>query len=314
MKYLLIINPKSGNRLQKTYEHRVRHYFEWYGIKTEVRYSEYPGHSTIIARESLNQGFDVIIGCGGDGTINEVVNGLACSEQKMGIIPWGTGNVFAREMNFPLSLKKICKMIRKGRSVRIDLGKAEDRYFLLMYSSGFDAYALKHVERKGIKKIFGVFAYIIGAVKGFVRYRFPEINVEFEDNTTMTASMVVVSNTSRYGRYFKFSPTAIPVDGVLDLFIYKERGRWSLIKLFMRLLINSITGNHRNTHYFFLKQHSYFKVRSIKISSVDTKYYSQLDGDLFNKQSVRISVEPKGVDMILPRSIIKMFSKKLLFK
>ena len=120
MKYLLIVNPKSGKGTAPERVDAVVRYFRRHGHEVDVRLTNRPGHAVDIAAAACSSGYHAIVGCGGDGTINEVLNGMTGSNCLLGILPWGTGNVFAAEMGLPTRLRAACRLIRKGSSARFD--------------------------------------------------------------------------------------------------------------------------------------------------------------------------------------------------
>jgi diacylglycerol kinase (ATP) len=308
MKYLLIVNPMSGDRSGLKKIRFVTRYFARKGDKIEVRLTEYPGHAAEIAGECCDKDFDFIIGAGGDGTINEVLNGLIGKFQKLAILPWGTGNVFAREMNFPIRLKSACKMIRKGKSIRLDAGRSNGHYFLLMAGAGFDAYSLRQLGGD-LKKNLGIFAYAVGVLKAFSRYRYPEIEVTLGNGEKDKGSFVLVSNTSRYGAFFSFSPKALSTDGLLDVFVFRETGTWSTLKMLTRLLMEAIGWLNPAKRTPFLKKIGSYKTSSLTITSSD-RVLTQLDGELSAPLPSQIEIHPKAVEIILPGKTVKRYKKK----
>jgi diacylglycerol kinase (ATP) len=309
-KFLLIVNPDSGTGKNVRKIQFIERYFKKHNIKIEIQYTGYAGHATEIAAGSNGGKYGSVIGCGGDGTINEVANGLAGTGVKMGIIPWGTGNVLAREMKFPRSLKKICKTIVRGKSMKMDLGSCNGRYFLLMASVGVDAYSLKLVKNSFLKKMTGVFAYAFGVFKAFINYKFPEIEVVFDNGAVERCFFILISNTSRYGRYFRITPYADPFDGLLDVIIYKEKGRLNFLKFFLGILWNTLSGNHKNNHEFFYKKNNFYRVGSLKVRSLSGNIVSQLDGDHFTVNDLNFNIRKKFLDVILPKKTIKKIKKK----
>ena len=117
MRFLLIANPVSGDARMEAKIEAALAYFAKHADSVDLRFTEYPGHATSIAREGAFHGYDAIIGAGGDGTINEVLNGIVGTGARLGVLPWGTGNVFAKEMRISSRIKKQCKLIRKGKAI-----------------------------------------------------------------------------------------------------------------------------------------------------------------------------------------------------
>ncbi len=176
-----------------------------------------------IAREAVEQKIDVFIVAGGDGTINEVVQELAGSETALGVLPSGTVNVWAREVGIPLNDPDGAReVLIHGQRRRVDLGKVNDRYFLLMSTLGFDAEVTRAVERKPAKR-FGVFGYIfVGSQAGL---RYPDFHViiqqEGERARRLSALQVVIGNTQLYAGAIKFTWQAKCDDGLLDICVVR---------------------------------------------------------------------------------------------
>ena len=297
-KILLIINPNSGQGKKDI--GIIRKYFTKKKCQLDIIHTEYKGHAAEISKKySSDDTYDVIVGAGGDGTINEVITGLIGSDKKIGIIPWGTGNVFAREMNIPLKTKKACKVILKGKPVKIDIGRSNSGYFFLMCSAGFDAYTIKHTESLKIKKIFGKFTYIIGGIKAVLKYNYPLINVEFDDGSTEIGVFILISNTARYGSYFTISPDATPVDGFFDVYIYRLPGKFNLLKLLFQIILNAFTGTNKK---IILKEGMYKKARKLVLKS-ESNVLSQLDGDIHDLLPLKINLIPQAVNIVLPKKI-----------
>ncbi|OHD61002.1 MAG: hypothetical protein A2014_00855 [Spirochaetes bacterium GWF1_49_6] len=322
-KYLLIYNPRSGQGRYRQYIDETARYFSERGLELELRGTEEPGHATDIARDACASDTDVIIGAGGDGTINEVLNGMVGGDKTLAVLPWGTGNVFAAEMNIPVHPRQACKVITDGYSARLDVaristtlrqgsGHALDdhgRYFLLMCGAGFDAYSIKKVEQLNIKRVIGKLAYAIGSIHAFSRYGFPEIEVELDNGRRDKGTFVLVSNTSRYGVYFTISPRAVPTDGLLDVYIFKEAGRWNFVKLAAQVLLTAFMPRTRRRKIFFKKQ-SFYRAKSVKLSSAHI-VPTQIDGELFHPLPAKIEVAPSAVNVILPKRVLMRVRKYL---
>jgi len=312
-KYLLIINPNSGQGKYKNYIESIKKYFKKYRMPLDIIITKQKNDATKIAKKhSKSNKYKIIIGAGGDGTINEVLNGVVGTDKKIAIIPWGTGNVFAREMNISFRPKRFCKIIRKENFIKLDIAKCNNKYFFLMTSAGFDAYSIKYAEKTNLKKFIGHLAYIIGSINAFAKYKFPEIEVEIDGKIHDKGTFVLISNTSRYAMYFSITPHAIPNDGLLDVYIFKEAGRFNFIKLLAQVILSAFSSKHRRNQTIFLKKQSFYKAKKIKLYS-QGKVFTQVDGDLAGHLPKEIKIIPKAVNFILPNRIIKRY-KRLLKK
>lgn len=303
MRYLLIVNPRSGDQNHSRKLRAVIANFERRGLSLDVRVTERPGHATDLAKE-VGDHYDVVIGAGGDGTINEVLNGLAGTRRKMAIIPWGTGNVFALEMNFPRTVAGVCRMIRRGESLLLDTASCNGRRFLLMCGAGFDAYSLKQLEGLDVKRTAGKLAYLVGGMRAFGRYSYPEMEVELPDGRRELCRYALVSNTSRYGSYFTISPGANPVDGLLDLFLFNESGRLSLLRLAFRVFLSAFGLNTLRRPSPFLSKIATYRVEALRLTSSGTAF-AQLDGEFSGALPIEVRVDPRSVDCVLPRRTIR---------
>jgi YegS/Rv2252/BmrU family lipid kinase len=310
MRYLLIANPASGRGLAGRGAEAVAEYFRRRGHEMETRFTERPGHAEELAREGAKGDYEAIIVGGGDGTINEALNGMAGSAKKLAIIPWGTGNVFASEMRYPRSVGAICKLILKGDSELLDLGLCGDRRFLLMAGVGVDAYSLKQLEGGALKRRLGVIAYAVAALRAFARYSYPPIRVELPDGRVDSGSFVLVSNTSRYGDVFSFTPRASPLDGLLNVFVFREAGRWSTIVLVLRYLARFIVDPNLAAPPFGLQRSRLYRAKSLRLSSARS-VLSQIDGELGGALPLEFSILPGAVRLIVPRRRLRSYRRRM---
>jgi YegS/Rv2252/BmrU family lipid kinase len=309
MRYVLIANPVSGFGLARSQISLVEAYFRKHGQVLEVRLTRAAGDAERLARDAASDAFDVIIAGGGDGTINEVLNGMAGSGKKLAVIPWGTGNVFAKEMRFPKGLGAVCRLILQGRSERMDVGLYGQRRFLLMVGAGFDAYSLKQLAGQGLKRRLGVIAYAAAGIKAFARYRFPAISLELEDGRKDSGSFVLVSNTSRYGDVLSFTPNATPFDGLLDVFVFRETGRFDTIILGLRYLLRFIIDPNLATPPLGLQRSRIYRTRRLRLSSAKP-VLTQVDGEVGVDLPVELAVERAAVDLIVPRPSVRRYRRR----
>lgn len=289
MNILLITNPSAGKGKAEAYLPKLKSFFLRNCSKLDIYKTKQRGDAFKKAKKCAGK-YDTIIAVGGDGTVNEVVNGIAKSKSKLGIIPIGTTNVFARQMDIPSNPIEACKVILKNRVRRVDLGKVNNQYFLLMAGVGFDASALNKVE-PFFKKIIGIGAYSIAVLEELIRHNPPLLKITYEGRTT-EGYFVVIGNIKSYGlKFFQVTPYAEMDDGFLDVCVFKDK--LDLIN-FLKY-ISEIT----------IKQHTtspdvvYFKAKKIKIDSKE-KALVQVDGDVICRTPVAISIVPKSISIICP--------------
>lgn len=285
MRIKLILNPNSGNGLGISHIPIIKKKFKNWQI--DIYKTRSKGDATKEAKKSGT--YDIVIVAGGDGTINEVINGLAGSKVKLGIIPIGTGNVFAKELKLPINIHKICNIIKKTKTRVYDLGKANNNYFLLCCGIGFDASVLKEMNPL-IKKILGVFSYPVYAIKRLVNYNAPLIYVR-ANSKKKKGFFLIVSNIKEYAGLFEFSPDANPYDGKLDacLFEYKIKF-FRIIKELIKVKSKLKLKPQDVLHYQF---------ENIRVES-DSKVLVQTDGEIIGTTPVDIKVVPKAISIIVP--------------
>ena len=287
---VVILNPIAGMRKIPGLEKRLEQAFRRHGIPCELLLTKNAGDATAFARQAVQQGADLVVAAGGDGTVNEVVNGLAGSNTPLGIIPLGTVNVLARELRIPLSTSKAIRTIAEGTPKPIDLGVANGRYFTLMAGFGFDAEVVTNVLQP-IKDWIGASAYILKGLETLAKCKATEITLEMPEETySAKAFLVVVANVSTYGYNLHITPMATPDDGLLDICVFERP-------------ITDRIGFMRQVAEVFINRHMYHKaVRFFQTTAVtlrsDPETFVQLDGDPFGKTPVEISVAPRILPVI----------------
>lgn len=236
----LIINPRAGESNYCRIKGRIQlpdieRALNAVGIFPKIMRTRYKNHATDIATQCVKEGQDLVIVAGGDGTLNEVINGLAYSSVPLAVIPTGTVNVYAIERGIPRDLQAICQRIATGTPTIIDLGKVNQRYFLSMAGSGFDATVIKKLDTS-LKKYIGSLAYLIGALKEVLMYKQRNMSIVIDaDTSPIQVQQVVVSNSRYYGGNFTVSNSASITDGQLDVCYLKKVSIITLIKTLFQL-------------------------------------------------------------------------------
>ncbi len=238
----MIFNPAArGNKAR----HFRRHLDEIGGLSA-LKATTAPGDARRLAAEAVGEGFDLIVAAGGDGTVNEVLNGLGDAPDGfartcLGVLPLGTVNVFARELALPLRIEQAWEVLQRGREKRIDLPRVEfsengirrQCYFAQLAGAGFDARAIELVDWSHKKKI-GPLAYVIAGLKA-LRERQPKITVR-TGGQSVTGEFVLVGNGRFYGGPVPAFPQADLRDGFLDICILSRLNWWTLMRCVPGLL------------------------------------------------------------------------------
>ncbi len=230
-KILIIANPKSGNNRGLQHAELARALLTQNGISVAVRYTKARGDAEVIAFKAVEEGYSCVVACGGDGTVNEVVNGIVGTDVSLGILPSGRGNDFARSVNIPFSPQKAAMVLLKGHKVICDLGKVNNRYFATVVTLGFDSEVAKFVYQ-GSGPFNGVLAYLWGVIRTLRRYKGIDLRISGEFGVAVQKVLLVATgNTSTYGGGIKIVPNADPTDGKLDICIVRMMSIGQILKL-----------------------------------------------------------------------------------
>lgn len=289
---VIIANPASGGfpHHHHNYEETMS-FLKEQGWQVELWPTDGPGAARTLARRAVEQKVSVVIAAGGDGTINEVIQALAGSETALGVLPTGTVNVWAREMNIPLEEAKAREILIHGRTRRIDLGQVNGRYFLLMVGIGFDGEVAQAVERKPLKRL-GVLGYILAALwygPGYLGFPLT-LRIDEAEPVRTRALQIVAGNTQLYGGAFKITWLARCDDGLLDLCVVHKRGlfgRWIVLGDFML--------KHK-------RRRLWVRYNTFKKMVIETKepVAIQVDGDPAGHTPATFEVAPGALKVIVP--------------
>ena len=217
-KVLFIVNPVAGTGRQKKIESVVEENLDHDLFDHSIRYTEHIHHGTELAREAADQGFDCVVAVGGDGSVNDVAQGLKDTGVHMGIIPCGSGNGLARTLKIPLRPALAVKTLNKLHSQTIDSIVVNDRYLSVNASGvGFDAYIarlLKAVKKRGFQ------AYTSLVLREFASYKSNNYRITVDGRTlSRKAWFIAIANGRQYGYNLSVAPKAQISDGLLDITI-----------------------------------------------------------------------------------------------
>ncbi len=226
MPICVIFNPAARGEKAK----RFRRQLDAIGSQCAFKATAAPGDARRLAAEAVADGFDLIVAAGGDGTVNEVLNGIGDAPNgferaRLGVLPLGTVNVFARELKIPLRVERAWEILQRGRELKIDLpcveffanGVRQKRCFVQLAGAGLDARAIELLDLRQKKKI-GPLAYVIAGLKA-LREKKPEITVR-ADGQNFSGELVLIGNGKFYGGPFGIFPSADLHDGLLDVCIF----------------------------------------------------------------------------------------------
>ena len=262
---VIILNPAARSERTNRWRSRVESLTDG----CMVCETSQPGEAESMARQAVAEGFEKIVAAGGDGTINEVVNGLAGSTAMLGLLPIGTVNVFAMELGLPSHSLELCWDIICGEHTRlVDLPSANDKHFVQLAGVGLDAQVVKETSAN-LKRNFGPLSYLISAAQIATRPP-PRLRIESPDTAVEEGSFVLVGNGRRYGGPFPFFKQAVLDDGLLDVVVFKQFGYFEIIKYLQDVFFSSEIR---------LPEVEYFQTRSLRVTS-EQEVPVELDGEL----------------------------------
>ena len=261
----------------------------------------HPGHARELAREAVENGYETIIAAGGDGTMNEVVNGIAdvpfgLEKTSLGLLPFGTVNVLARELKIPIAHYDAWRVIKKGATRRIDLpsieftdpdGSRAKRHFVQLAGVGPDARAIELVDLK-LKRMVGPLAYFVAGIQA-LREPAPDITVSTA-NRTVTGKLVLIGNGRFYGGPFNFFPQSQHDDGLIDICVLPDASLRTMLKLGSGILTENVAG---------LTRAIYFQADDVKITSANPASV-QIEGDAIGTTPLSINSGPHSLSIITP--------------
>ena len=235
--------------------------------EAEILSTAQAGDARRLAAEAVTRGFRNVVAAGGDGTVNEVVNGLAGSTVNLGVLPVGTMNVFAKEHGLPSGLAEAWNIVRDGRIREIDLAAADAVHFIQLAGIGLDAQIVKETPWES-KRTLGPVSYILSAAAIAARTP-PTIFVETAEGNH-EGCFVLIGNGRYYGMKLVLFPEAQPDDGLLDILIFKNLGYLDIA----RYLGGVLLGKHTE-----LSDVTYFQTRAARIRSTE-EVPMEVDGEL----------------------------------
>jgi YegS/Rv2252/BmrU family lipid kinase len=255
---------------------------------TVIKTTKGPGDAEAQAERAVEQGYDTIVAAGGDGTVNEVVNGIGTAPVALGILPTGTVNVFAMELGIPFDLEAAWKVIRARKVRAVDLASANGHLFVQMAGVGLDAQIVQRNSRQ-IKHVLGPLSYLLTATQ-VAAEKPPRLRVSSQGHPTVEGSFVLVGNGRFYGGPFSLFNEADPQDGLLDICVFKHMNYLALMRYFRGALFGSLS-KFSDVHYF--------KARDLLVKA-DRPVPFEADGELAGHAPVEFSVRRRKLRVLVP--------------
>lgn len=301
----IIVNPASGSASDATLR-ELRETARWLtarGLPSELRLTRQPRHATELAREATAAGLEMVIAAGGDGTVNDVVQALAGHTTALGVLPLGTVNVWAREMGIGLTLSEARETLLRGVRRQVDLGRAGQRYFLMMAGIGFDAEVTRRVERGPLKRIgLKLLDYIAAVVALSVTAESSDLRIQIgERQRRERALMIIIGNTRLYGGAMTFAQKAVADDGALDVVVIGSGGLAHRLGVLGRAFLRRPSAGPRVR---------YLRAQAIRVESRRAEPV-QVDGEVIGNLPMTFTIAPHALRVILPANApSELFSQR----
>jgi len=292
----VIFNPAA--RGQKA--ERFRRSLGIIAAECELKLTTAPGDARRFSAAAVEEGFDTILAAGGDGTLNEVLNGIGDAPDgfkrvRLGVLPLGTINVFARELKIPTQPEAAWQILRRGNEMTIDLprveynveGKPQFLYFAQLAGAGLDARAIQMVSWS-LKKKIGPMAYVVAGLRALAETQ-PVLSVS-DGVSQFSGQLVLAGNGRLYGGNFQVFPQATLTDGLIEVCVFPKVNWWVLIRCGVRLLL---TGK--------LPENAVIRLRA-KSFQLDgpASVCTEVDGELARPLPARFTVLPATLRVLIP--------------
>jgi diacylglycerol kinase (ATP) len=303
MHAVLILNPVSGASMLASnegegeqYEERIVTALREQGIEPEVRHTTPEDSGRGLAQQAVEEGVVSIIAAGGDGTIHAVATGLIGTKGTLGIIPLGTMNNIARSLKIPEDIDEACKIIAKGKTLSIDVGKINDQVFLEVAGAGLEAALFPAAEEIKSKGWVSTLRGIIEGLAKLSAFQPTRFLIAFDERRSRSYSAVQVSvcNTPYYGAHLRFAPDAVMDDGLLDVLIYKNFSKLEYLRHAF-----SISQGRRALMPKIMQR----KVKSLHIST-ETPVEMHADGVSQGATPATITVIPGALNAFVPEQVV----------
>lgn len=288
-KILFIINPVSGVGRQKIVEELLPEKLDHSLFDIAISYTQYPHHAVKIAKEASERGTDIVVSVGGDGSANDVAQGLINSNSAMGIIPVGSGNGLAHHLKIPTNITKAIEIINRSKTSTIDTGLMNGKLFLSIAGLGFDALV---AEKFAQSKRRGFWPYFKLVFFEYFKFKGHDYIINFDDKSIQRKALLIsFANSNQFGYNVILAPKASIDDGYIDLCIVKRMSVINAAMAVPRLFLKNFdTSRHVEV----------YKVKEAKIQCSEP-VFSHIDGDPHDHLSdVHMKIQPRSLKIIVP--------------
>jgi YegS/Rv2252/BmrU family lipid kinase len=310
---LLIHNPNAGNggNTRRKLIDEARRILSSNGIEAELAETTGPGHAVEIARQAVVEKRQLVIACGGDGTLNEVVNGLANAQNgdrvPMALLPGGTANILAKELELPWDIPRAAQRLIGAEVRDVALGLAtpieepeKKRYFMSVAGAGPDGMIVYSVDLE-LKARVGILAYWWQGAREVLRYTFPRFRVRNGDQQ-LEATLVVVGRTKNYGGPFKITDQADLFEDQFEVMALTTQSGMRYLSYLPTLYMGNLR-KEKDVHFW--------KAETLLCEPLDANpVYAQVDGEPLARLPIEFTIVPRALKLVVPRDAAGNLSLK----
>jgi YegS/Rv2252/BmrU family lipid kinase len=308
--WLVIVNPNAGNGKGKKDWERISTLLKKEGLPFTVKFTERKGHAIIFSLEGIIEGFRKIITVGGDGTLNEVVNGVflnnVCpgTDISLALIPVGTGNDWGRMFGIPLDYEKAIKIIKENKLMLHDAGQIsfydgpmkKERYFINIAGLGFESVVVRRTNYQKDRGHNGKAIYFYNLLMSLLSYKNTKADVIIDGSKIKADVFSINIGNGRYcGGGMRQTPNALPNDGFLDVTIINGMGKFEIIRNLKILYDGTILSHPKIDGY---------RCKNIKVNS-ESVIYIEADGESLGHTPAEISIVPSSINIVYSTNIIQ---------
>jgi YegS/Rv2252/BmrU family lipid kinase len=307
--WFAIVNPNAGNGKGRKDWSRISDILAKNDIRFSVKNTQRKGHATEFTRELIAGGYRKIISIGGDGTLNEIINGIftqdrcPSTEILLSLIPVGTGNDWGRMFGIPLIYEGAVQVIKEGKHMLHDIGvvsyfNGEERaktYFLNIAGLGFEAVVVRKTNRQKDKGMSNKAIYFYNLLSSLISYRNTPVDITIDGKTSKSKIFSINVGNGRYcGGGMRQTPDALPNDGLFDITVIREMGRIEIIRSLQLLYDGTIMSHPKVDGY---------RSNNLKVTS-ESLLYVEADGESLGHTPVEFSIIPSAVNIIYGKELI----------
>ena len=286
--YKFIVNPVAGGGKAAKLFPRIKEFFDSAKAEYDYYFTRGPGDAIEKAARAAEEGFDIVVAVGGDGTANEVLNGIAHSKAVLAAIRGGKGNDFATAVDMPSDIDSACRDLLAAKTRNIDLAKVLNRYFINSVGVGFDATVALRVNR-GVRPFRGVSAYIYAFFLTLFSYKQVEMEIDFGNGPReINPLLVAVGIGQNYGGGMRILPDAIQDDGLFDICILDWMDKLSLAYSFPKVF----SGSHVK-----MKQVTMHRTEKVSLKTGEPVPL-HMEGEILFGNEMNFTLEPCGMTVL----------------